>query len=94
MHAIKKLFGLAQHNKLKVSIHEDDFSNAWEFSGFYVSSGTTQVWLMTVNTAQMPQNDTLFMRYYVNDGSHPNDTEFPRNDQIFYYKYYWSFIRQ
>ena len=83
-----------QHNKLKISTHQDDFTGAWEFPGTFISAGTTQVYLMTINTAQLPQNDTLFMRYYVNDGQHPNDTEFPRNDEPFYYKYYWSFIRQ
>ena len=48
--------------------------------------------MCTLNTAQLPKNDTLFFRYYVNDNDHANDTEFPTDGLIMPYKTLWSFI--
>lgn len=82
------------NNKLKISTSADDFSSAWQFSPVYFNLGGYAGWLVTVPTASLPQNDTLFMRYYLNDGSHVNNSEFPRTELPFPYKTYWSFIRQ
>ncbi|MDB5282069.1 MAG: hypothetical protein JWO06_1144, partial [Bacteroidota bacterium] len=83
-----------QNNRLKISTNADDFSNATVLPGAYLSSGGNAVWVFTVNAASLVANDTLYMRYDVNDGSHPQNTEFPRNDLPYPYKTYWSFIRQ
>lgn len=83
-----------QFNKLKISTNADNFSSAVTLNATYYLLGTTQAWVATVNTASLPQNDTLYMRYYVNDGSRPTNTEFPRNDLPYVYKTYWSFIIQ
>ncbi|MCS6935791.1 MAG: hypothetical protein NZM35_11695 [Chitinophagales bacterium] len=82
-----------QYNKLKISTHPDDFSNAWTYTGTFVAAGNYQGWLLTIPTANLPANDTLFMRYYVNDGHHAQHTEFPRNEHLLPYKLFWSFIR-
>jgi hypothetical protein len=80
------------HNKLKISLDPDNFTGATELTPFYVPQGPA--WVVLVKPGMFPANDTLFMRYYVNDGSHVQDTEFPRNEQIFPYKLFWSFIRK
>ncbi len=83
-----------QYNKLKISTIQDNFSGATTLTGSYVSIGGFSGWLITVPASSLPSNDTLYMRYYVNDGSQVNNTEFPRTDMLFPYKTYWSFIRQ
>jgi len=83
-----------QFNKLKISTSADDFSAATTYNTTYLTAGSNSGWVATINTASLPQNDTLFMRYYVNDGSRPNNTEFPRNNLPYVYKTYWSFIIQ
>lgn len=86
--------GNMQFNKLKISTKENDFTGAWQYNATYLSAGNYQGWLLTIPTNNLPANDTLFMRYYVNDGAHAQNTEFPRNEHILPYKLYWSFIRQ
>lgn len=86
--------GALQVNKLKISTNADNFSTGWQFTANYVNVPGLAIWLLTIPTANLPANDTLFMRYYVNDGSHANNTEFPRIDMIYPYKTFWSFIRQ
>ena len=81
-----------QFNKLKISTNADDFSSASVYQATYLSAFAA--WVVSIPAGTLPQSDTLFMRYYVNDGSHVNNTEFPRNDIMFPYKTYWSFIRQ
>lgn len=83
-----------QYNRLKISTHADDFSTGWTYTANYFSFGNQRGWLVTVPAASLPMNDTLFMRYYVNDGSRPNNTEYPRNETLFPFKSYWSFIRK
>lgn len=82
-----------QYNRLKISTSMDNFSGAAEFPAVYYNNGGNEGWLITVNTASLPANDTLFMRYYVSDGR-PQNTEFPRNESILPYKTFYSFIRQ
>lgn len=86
--------GSLQVNKLKISTDSDNFSNAWQYTGTYVNLSGFSVWVLTVPTGNLPANDTLFMRYYVNDGAHAGNTEFPRNEMILPVKTFWSFIRQ
>ncbi|MBL0310373.1 MAG: hypothetical protein IPP77_12070 [Bacteroidetes bacterium] len=81
-------------NTLKISTDADNFSSGWSYTATYFTLGLQSAWLVTVPASSLPMNDTLFMRYYVNDGSRPNDTEYPRNETLFPYKSYWSFIRK
>ncbi len=86
--------GSMQVNRLKISIDADNFTSAWQYNASFYSIGAYQLWIVAVPTAAMPANDTLYMRYYVNDGHHANNTEFPRTEQPYPYKTFWSFIRQ
>jgi hypothetical protein len=82
-------------NKLKVSTDADNFTSAFQYNALYVNFGNgNSGYLVTIPTNNLPQNDTLYMRYYVNDGDHPNNTEFPRSELAYPYKTFWSFIRQ
>ena len=81
-------------NKLKISTKEDDFSSASSYTATYYALGGDSFLVATVPATALPAHDTLFMRYYVNDGHHTSNTEFPRTETVFYYKQYWSFIRQ
>lgn len=81
-------------NKLKISTHPDNFNGAYEVTATFINLPTYQGFLATVNTATLPANDTLFMRYYAGDGESPQPSEFPRNESPTPYKTYWSFIRQ
>lgn len=81
-----------QVNTLKVSLDRDDFSNAQSFTGVYINiPGEDPVWLVTVNTSTFQVGQTYYMRYYVNDGNHADNAEFPENTSIDLYKTYWSF---
>ena len=83
-----------QVNKLKISTHADDFSAAMSYTGTYVNlppPQNLQFYLVTINTKTLPNSDTLFMRYFVNDGNHANDTQFPTTNLVLPYKTFWSF---
>lgn len=87
--------GQLQYNKLKVSTNADNFSSATTYNASFLNLGNgNSGWLVTVPTAALPANDTLYMRYFVNDGDHQQNTEFPRNDLPYPYKTFYSFIRQ
>ncbi|MEO8087012.1 MAG: hypothetical protein ABI763_09345 [Bacteroidota bacterium] len=79
-------------NQLKLSYSMDDFSNSTTVNASY--NAFAQLWLIPINANNYTPNDTVFFRYYVNDGDHVQPTEFPRDDYSFYYKYYCSFIVQ
>lgn len=84
-----------QYNKLKISTNADNFSSATTYNASFLNlGGGNSGWLVTVPTASLPVNDTLYMRYFVNDGNHAQNTEFPRNDLPYPYKTFYSFIRQ
>lgn len=87
--------GQLQYNKLKVSSNADNFNSATTYNAtFYDAGSGNSGWLVTIPTASLPANDTLYMRYFVNDGDQPQNTEFPRNDLPYAYKTYYAFIRQ
>jgi hypothetical protein len=84
-----------QYNKLKISTNADNFASATTYNASFLNLGNgNSGWLLTIPTASLPANDTLYMRYFVNDGKHPQNTEFPRNDLPYAYKTFYSFIRQ
>jgi hypothetical protein len=79
-------------NQLKLSYDKDDFSNAVTVNAVY--NTIAKLWLVPISANNFTANDTVFYRYYVNDGDHASPTEFPRDDYSFYYKYYCSFVVQ
>ena len=82
-----------QVNKLKISTKADDFSSALSYTANYVYiNPNLELHILQINTATLPNSDTLFMRYYINDGDHPLDTELPTTNLVFPYKTYWSFF--
>lgn len=82
-----------QVNTLKISTSMDDFSNAQSYVAGYINiPGQDPIWLVTVDASSFVPGQTYFMRYYVNDGQHAENVEFPLNSSIIQYKTYWSFI--
>jgi len=80
-----------QVNRLKLSLDMDDFSGAVSVNAVYYPSGNA--WVATFPVAY-PPGTIVYFRYYVNDGNHINDTEFPRSDLPVYYKTYASLYVQ
>ena len=80
-------------NQLKISTDIDNFSSAISLTGNLITNIETgdPLWLVTVPMASFNVGETYFMRYYVNDGNHEDNTEFPENSSIEPYKTYWSF---
>lgn len=50
------------------------------------------LWYSSFSTANITENTTVYMRYYINDGKHPSDTEFPESVTPDYFKTHWSFV--
>lgn len=80
------------HNKIKLSTNENNFSSPLAtYNGTPLTLSGTTYWMFSINTSGLPQNQILYMRYYTNDGSHTNDTQFPTDNLQHEYKTYWSF---
>ena len=81
-------------NKLKISTRADDFTTPpiFTYTGTYLSFPPNEFHLVTINTGALPNSDTLFMRYYINDGDHVSNTEFPTTNLPFPYKTFFSFF--
>lgn len=79
--------------KIKLSTDKNDFSSAATFNAS-VYYAPYQVWLVTVPTSTWTQGTTVYFRFYVNDGDHTADAEFPRNNSLDYYKTIFSFYVQ
>ena len=84
-----------QNCRLKLSLLKDDFSAAASYPCNYfevpTATDTFRTWRTTINVANFPTDTIVYMRFYANDGDHANDTEFPLNESVFYYKTYWAF---
>jgi hypothetical protein len=61
---------------------------------FFNIPGQDPIWLVTVPTSGLTAGNQYYMRYYVNDGHHAQNTEFPETTSNPFYKSYWSFILQ
>lgn len=84
-----------QVNQLKLSFDPDDFSNATTLTAQYIHvppPNETDFFGITINTATLPHNQVVYMRYFVNDGDNPNNSQFPTDNLPEAYKTYWSFI--
>lgn len=81
-----------KNNKIKFSLDADDFSNPIAtINGTYINYPAISAWMFTANPNSLPHNQTIYFRYYTNDGTRTNDTEFPYNEMIYFYKKYFSF---
>ncbi len=81
-----------QVNQLKLSLDINDFSAATTINASFFSIGGFDIWVAPVNSGNFNVGETLYMRYYVNDGDHAFNTEFPRDDLPDVYKTYAAFI--
>ncbi|MBL0047450.1 MAG: hypothetical protein IPP32_05040 [Bacteroidetes bacterium] len=84
-----------QNCTLKLSLQKDNFAGALSFPCTYFEvptpNETFKTWRTTISAAAFPTDTIVYMRFYANDGDHPNNTEFPLNESVFYYKSYWAF---
>jgi len=83
-----------QVNQLKLSLKSGDFSQATVIQATYLNASGTQYWIASVPLSSYPAGDTVFMRYDVNDGQHPANTEYPNTTLPYAYLTYYSFMRQ
>ena len=79
-------------NKLKLSYDKDDFSAAITYNAYFLSIFNFNIWMIDINSSIFPTGSILYMRYYINDGDHTADTEFPVQQSVTPYKTYYSFI--
>jgi hypothetical protein len=79
------------NTRMRFSKHPDNFSTAQTVQGAFFSFGGTEAWRITFNTNLFQPGDTIYMRFYTNDGARPYDTETPTDNLILPYKTYWSF---
>ncbi|MCI5058250.1 MAG: hypothetical protein MRY83_19220 [Flavobacteriales bacterium] len=79
-------------NQLKISSDPDDFSNATTYTTTFLNIANNPLHIFWINTADLPQGTTQYMRYYVNDGDQPQNVEFPRDELPEPYKTFWAFI--
>lgn len=83
-----------QVNQLRLSFDPDDFSSATSYTAQYIHvppPNENDFFGVTINTANLPHNQTVYMKYFVNDGDHTNNTKFPTDNLPIQYKTYWSF---
>jgi hypothetical protein len=77
--------------KILFSTDKNDFTNATSINASLYLFGA---WIAFVPTGSWPQGTTVYFRIAVNDGHHPSDAIFPRNESLDYYKTYFSFYVQ
>lgn len=85
-----------QVNKIKMSYDPDNFSSSApgykEYTATYSNLGNgNEGHVATVNTGDFDSDRVVYMRYYVNDGDHTDNVEFPTNQSITPYKTFYSF---
>lgn len=81
------------YNTLKLSTDKNDFSNATEYTATYYNLGgvTEEYWYLYISTSSYSPGDTVYMRYYTNDGKHTENVEMPSDEDAIYYHLFWSF---
>lgn len=81
-------------NKMKLSSDKNNFGSSETFQAVYLNVPPYKLWIVSINTSAYAVGTTHFFRYYVNDGHHTADTEFPYQTLLDPYKTYFSFIVQ
>lgn len=83
-----------QNVRLLFSLDQDDFSNpvATKSTVYYPASGDNLAGYYSLFDidAAFPTDTTIYMRFYMNDGDHQEDTYYPKSDSYWYYKSVWS----
>ncbi len=75
-------------NTLKCSYDMNNFSNAKTYQAVYLFG---DLWMVQIPAQEFNLNTQVFFRYYVNDGDHAKDAEFPENTTPNIFKHYYSF---
>jgi hypothetical protein len=78
-------------SKVLLSKKREDFSNATGSASAYLNSGGYEYWYSYISTASYSPGDTVYLRFYANDGKHDEDMEYPTDDDEFFMHLYWSF---
>ncbi len=81
-------------NQLRLSTSINDFTGAQIINASFVQIGALQLWGLQVNTGSFATGANVYMRYHVNDGSHPFNMEYPNNNTLTYLKTLYSFYIQ
>ena len=86
---------MLQYNKFKMSHSPDDFSPSApgyrEYTANYITNNGDEFYLALINSGDFATDSVVYFRYFVNDGDHQQNTEFPRNESIIQYKTFYSF---
>lgn len=84
-----------QYNRFKMSYDPNNFTPSapgyHEYLATYFQNGNDEFYLASINTAHFNTDTTVYFRYFVNDGDHQQNTQFPRNESIIQYKTFYSF---
>lgn len=84
-----------QSNKMKMSDLKNDYSASVLFNAYYFYAPPNyKLWVVDVHPWLYPAGSTHYFRYYINDGNHTSDTEFPADIQPDPYKSYFAFYIQ
>lgn len=77
--------------RLEFSYKKDDFSNPVRVvNGEYLPGDSEAIYFNFISDTDLLTDTVVYMRMYVNDGDHQEDTYFPREDSYDYYKTFWS----
>lgn len=79
-------------NILKLSLDQDNFSQAISVIAQYNNGPTFWGWVAKVNTGLFPYGSKVFIRYYVKDPDHSGFAERPTQNSYSYLKNYYSFV--
>ncbi len=88
----KTSVGDMKNGRLLISYDKDDFSAPIQTITSNFLNVDDGIWYNSFSTAGLQEDTQVFMRYYINDGDHPADTEFPTTTVPEYFKGHWSFI--
>lgn len=84
-----------QYNKFKMSYEPDNFSPSapgyHEYTGTYILNDNDDYYIALINSSDFAQDSVVYFRYFVNDGDHQQNTQFPRDESIIQYKSFFSF---
>ncbi|MFT6746546.1 MAG: hypothetical protein ACJAZ2_000887 [Glaciecola sp.] len=80
------------NGRLLLSYDKDDFSTPLKTINSDYLAFQDGKWYNTFSTSDILENTIVYMRYYINDGKHTDDTEYPAVYTPDYFKSYWSFI--
>lgn len=79
--------------KIHFSTDKNNFNGSYSITaGIYFAPLTA--WIVSVPVTSWSPGTTVYFRIYVNDGMHSNNSEFPKDESMDYYKTLYSFYVQ